>query len=231
MTMALTKEILEYTLGFPVNNLALYQQAFTHKSAANELQSFERLEFLGDSVISLVVARWLYESWPQEQEGFLTRLRTKLVSGRCLSKLAERLQLHRFIRMNERALTAGWHKNERIAEDVFEALIGAIYLDSGLVVARSFLLNLYQACIDFRELMTKNDNYKDCLMRWSQAHGYPLPEYDVINVHSAPGQKPVFEVAVTVNGATGRGKGTTKKMAQQEAACSALALLGVPENY
>lgn len=232
-----TKEALEYTLGFPVTNYALYEQAFVHKScASNELQSYDRLEFLGDAVINLVIARWLWELFPREQEGFLTKLRTRLVSGKCLSRLSARLELHRFIRMNDRALSAGYNKNPRIAEDVFEALIGAIYISEGLVVAREFLIRLYRTCINFTQLMTTNDNFKDCLMRWSQAKGHALPVYDVVAVH--PGrssdQKATFEVSVSMQGVpgiSGKGRGHTKKMAQQEAAKHALALLGVPETY
>ena len=227
----LTKDTLENTLGFRVTNFELYRQAFVHKSASNEFQqSFERLEFLGDSVISLVVTRWLYDSMPQEDEGVLTTMRTRLVSGRTLSKLAGKLALHRFVMMNERAMLAGWNRNERIAEDCFEALMGAIYLSEGLVFARDFLLTLYKTCIDFTELM-KNDNYKDCLMRWSQAQGHPLPEYVLLDVQSKYGQKPIFDVECTVNGVTGRGTGHTKKLAQQDAARAVLGLLGVSENY
>lgn len=227
----LTKEALEQTLGFRVTNFELYKQAFVHKSASNEFQqSFERLEFLGDSVISLVVTRWLYDSMPCEDEGVLTTMRTRLVSGKTLSKLAAKLALHRFVIMNERAMAAGWNKNERIAEDCFEALIGAMYLAEGLVFAREFLLTLYRTCIDFTELM-KNDNYKDCLMRWSQAHGYALPEYILINVQSQYGQKPIFTVECAVNGVTGRGQGHTKKLAQQDAAKAVLRVLGVSEDY
>lgn len=233
MTCPLTKEALESTLGFPVNNFAMYQQVFTHKSCANKFQpSYERLEFLGDSVISLCVARWLLESYPEEQEGVLTRLRTKLVSGKCLSKLGAHLQLHRFIQMNERALASGWNHNSRILEDVFEALIGAMYYSEGLVVARDFLLNLYQTCIDFTELH-REENYKDQLMRYTQSKAIPLPEYILLAVHPARGDgcKPTFEVTVTVEGKTGWGTGHTKKQAQQAAAKQTLRELNVPANF
>jgi len=229
--MVLTKESLEQTLGFKVTNFDLYRQAFVHKSASNEFQpSFERLEFLGDSVISLVVTRWLYDSMPHEDEGVLTTMRTRLVSGKTLSALACKLELHRFVIMNERAMLAGWNKNERIAEDCFEALLGAIYLSEGLVFAREFLLTLYRTCINFTELM-KNENYKDCLMRWTQAHGHPLPEYVLVRTQTKYGQKPLFEVTCTVQGVTGHGTGHTKKLAQQQAARDVLHLLGIPENY
>ena len=230
----LTREALEHTLGFQVSDFERYRQAFVHKSRATaELQSYERLEFIGDAVINLLVARWLYEWFPHEQEGFLTRLRTKLVSGKCLSRLAQGLQLHRFVQMNDRALSAGWQHNPRIQEDVMEALVGIIYLVEGLVVARQFLLTLYHQSINFDELMGE-ENYKDVLMRWTQAEGFPLPEYTVVSVHPPDGArfiKATFEISVTVNRCTGRGLGPTKKIAQQEAARQTLLRLGVPTNY
>lgn len=231
----LTQDALELTLGVQLTreNFHLYEQAFRHKSVANKFQpSYERLEFLGDSIISLCVARWLFESYPNEQEGVLTRVRTKLVSGACLSKLATHLQLYRFIQMNERAMAMNWNHNKRILEDVFEALIGAMYYSEGLVVARNFLLSLYNICIDFTELH-REENYKDQLMRYTQSKGMSLPEYRVIQTHPPCGEqtKPTFEIAVTVEGKTGVGMGHTKKQAQQSAAYKALRSLNIPTDY
>lgn len=235
MTTPLTQDALELTLGIQLTreNFHLYEQAFRHKSVANKFQpSYERLEFLGDSIISLCVARWLFESYPNEQEGVLTRVRTKLVSGTCLSKLARHLQLHRFIQMNERAMSMNWNHNSRILEDVFESLIGALYYSEGLVVARNFLLSLYTICVDFTELH-KEENYKDQLMRYTQSKGISLPEYWVLATHPPIGEetKPTFEIAVTVEGHTGNGTGHTKKQAQQMAAQHTLRLLGIPLDY
>lgn len=226
----LTKEALERTVGFPITKFELYHQAFVHKSCATpDSPSYERLEFIGDSVINLVVAKWLFDSFGQHQEGFLTKIRTKLVSGKCLSKLAAKLELHRFIMMNERGLSCGWHRNERILEDCMEALVGAIYLSEGLIVARTFLLNLYGACVNFDELMCE-ENFKDVLMRWTQANGLPLPEYVVVDMK--PGIKPLFEIHVQIDGVTyGSGKGHAKKIAQQEAARHTLSILCVPHNF
>ena len=228
---------LETLLGFRTTHSALYQQAFVHKSyASNTFKSNERLEFIGDAVINLIVTRWLYESWPAEQEGFLTKLRTRLVSGKCLSRLAQHLQLHRFVMMNERGLRNGFQHNARIQEDVLEALVGAIYLSEGLIVARQFLISLYQKCININELFNE-DNFKDTLMRWTQANGLPLPEYIIVTVHApredsmTQKQKPLFEISVTINGLMGVGFGCTKKIAQQEAAQKMLALLHVPADY
>jgi ribonuclease-3 len=235
MTQPLTQEALELTLGIPLTgeNFHLYVQAFTHKSVATKSHpSYERLEFLGDSIISLCVARWLFESYPNEQEGVLTRVRTKLVSGACLSKLAKYLHLHRFIQMNERAMLMNWNHNNRILEDVFESLIGALYYSEGLVVARNFLLTLYSICVDFKELH-KEENYKDQLMRYTQSKGISLPDYILKQTHAPCGDqtKPLFEISVTVEGKTGVGTGNTKKQAQQMAAYEALRSLGIPADF
>jgi ribonuclease III len=231
-TPVVDQKQLEQMLGFQVSNMGLFLQAFTHKSCASyEFASNERLEFIGDAVINLVTARWLFDSFPHEQEGFLTRLRTKLVSGKTLSKLAQHLRLDRFVQMNQRAMSCGWHTNPRIMEDCFEALMGALYLSEGLVVARQFLIAMYTACIDFQELIYNNENYKDQLMRYCQQMKSALPEYIVEAVRHQEGVKPTFLVAVTVLGKTGRGSGETKKKAQQEAARVTLRLLGVSEHF
>ena len=223
---------LQTMLGFPVTNFSVYVRAFTHKSrASDKFPSNERLEFIGDAVINLVTARWLFDAFPQHQEGFLTRLRTKLVSGKTLSRLAQALQLDRFVQMNQRAMSSGWHQNPRILEDCFEALMGAIYLSEGLVTARSFLIGMYTACVDINDLIYTQDNWKDQLMRYCQQMRHELPEYDVETVRRCEGAKPTFVVTVTVFGKTGRGSGHTKKVAQQEAARATLRLLGVPEHF
>lgn len=226
-----SQPVLQQMLGFPVTHLHLYVQACTHKSrASDKFPSNERLEFIGDAVINLVTARWLFDAFPQHQEGFLTRIRTKLVSGKTLSRLAKHLRLDQFVQMNQRAMSSGWHQNPRILEDCFEALMGAIYLSEGLVAARSFLIKMYTACIDFDDLVFTQDNWKDQLMRYCQQMRCALPDY-VEAVRHEEGAKPTFVVSVTVFGKTGCGKGHTKKVAQQEAARATLRLLGVPENF
>lgn len=223
---------LQRMLGFPVTQFDMYVRACTHKSRASEkFPSNERLEFIGDAVINLVTARWLFDAFPQHQEGFLTRLRTKLVSGKTLARLAQHLRLDRFVQMNQRAMSSGWHQNPRILEDCFEALMGAIYLSEGLVTARSFLIQMYSACIDLNDLIYTQDNWKDQLMRYCQQMRCELPEYEVETVRHQEGAKPTFVVTVTVFGRTGRGSGHTKKAAQQEAARATLRLLGVPDTF
>jgi ribonuclease-3 len=109
----------------------LYQRAFTHKSALKEYEqfteSFETLEFIGDSVLGFVITKFLFDRHESKQEGFLTKARTKLVRGETLAKIATKLGLEKLVIMDEKGMRNGWNNNPKILEDVFEALIGAIY--------------------------------------------------------------------------------------------------------
>ena len=217
-------------LGMPIRDPALYQSVFVHKSAARQLQerfpqldTYERLEFVGDSIINFVVARFLFDRYPDKREGWLTRIRTKLVSGQCLCVFAQKLRLQDYIVMNSMGMREGWNSNERILEDCFEALVGALYLDMGLLAAKMFLLGMIQRHVDFAEI-EKDDNYKDILMRYTQSRGVPLPMYQVLD--TAPGG---FTVQVLVDGSEcGRGWSKSKKQAEQCAAHQALLALQVP---
>lgn len=221
-TTTLDKSSLESVLGFRVNKFDLYIPVFTHKSAMRFVggDSYERYEFMGDAVINFVVAKLLYDMFPQADEGFLSKVRTKLVSGKCLSDLSFKLGLHRFVKMSERSLKSGYNTKPRILEDVFESLVGCVYLDLGLVSAKTFLLSVYQRFIDFTDIL-RNTNYKDGLMRYAHARGVPLPDYVI--VASTPQW---FVIDAVVHGVAGRGAGPSKKMAEQEAAKQLLQKLG-----
>lgn len=222
----LTQHALEQVLGFKVLDFSPYITVFTHKSAMKLTngESYERYEFIGDAVINFVVAKLLFDMYPGADEGFLTRVRTKLVSGKCLSKLAWQLGLHDFIIMNQRSMRHGFNTNPRILEDVFEALVGCIYLQNGMVSAKAFLLTTYQRFIDFNDVL-RDTNFKDGLMRYAQARGLPLPEYAVVKT-SPDASSTAFVVCATLNGISGQGAGGCKKQAEQEAARHLLHLLG-----
>lgn len=211
-------------LGIAVVNFDLYRPAFVHKSAASSLgcSSYERLEFLGDSILSFVVAKYLYDKLKGDDEGAMTRMRTKLVSGKTLAFLADRMQLHKYIVMNHRGKSQGWQHNKRIREDCFEAVVGAMYLDLGLCTVRNWFLALVETHIDVDELGAIEDNYKDQLMKLCQAEREPLPTYAVCN--DAVRDR-YFVVQVRLRGACGTGRGTSKKEAEQWAACNLLQIL------
>ena len=201
-------------VGTKVKSMELYQRAFTHKSALKRYSgltgSYETLEFMGDSVLGFIITRYLITRFPDEQEGFLTKARTKMVRGKTLCEISKLMGLDKLILMDEKGERNGWNTNEHIMEDVFEALVGAIYLDLGMVHTKQFIF----AAFDRMEVSLKDDNYKDQLMRWCQALKYPLPDYQVSGQMN--GQ---FFISVFVDGMNcGSGFASTKKQAEQNAA-------------
>jgi ribonuclease-3 len=219
MVTFLTKEKAESLIATKIKNLSLYQRAFTHKSALKEYEqfteSFETLEFIGDSVLGFVITKFLFDRYESRQEGFLTKARTKLVRGETLAKIALKLGLEQLVIMDEKGMRNGWNNNPKILEDVFEALIGAIYLDVGLLHAKEFILRIYQDpdMIDMNSIMV-DDNFKDKLMRHCQIQNWPLPEYRV-----AAHYEGLFYIDIYIqNLFRSRGVAKSKKQAEQNAA-------------
>jgi ribonuclease-3 len=197
----------------------LYQKAFTHKSALKEYEqlneSFETLEFIGDSVLGFVITKFLFDQYESKQEGFLTKARTKLVRGETLANIAKILGLEKMVVMDEKGMRNGWNNNPKILEDVFEALIGALYMDLGLLHAKEFVLRIYNdpKYIDLNLIMI-DDNFKDHLMRYCQLNNWQLPEYRVSGHHEG-----IFYIDIYVNGQfMSRGAAKSKKQAEQNAA-------------
>jgi ribonuclease-3 len=210
---------IEQLVGTKIKNLDLYQKAFTHKSALKEYEqfteSFETLEFIGDSVLGFVITKFLFDRYESRQEGFLTKARTKLVRGETLANIANTLNLNELVIMDEKGMRNGWNNNPKILEDVFEALIGAIYMDIGLIHAKEFILRIYQDpnFVDMNSIMV-DDNYKDHLMRHCQVNGWPLPEYRVVGHYEG-----LFYIDIFINdGCMSRGIAKSKKQAEQNAA-------------
>lgn len=217
---------IEKLVGFKINNVYLYKEAFIHKSAQRQHScSNERLEFLGDSVINLSVADFVYRSYPNEEEGFMTKLRTKLVNRYTLSFLAKQTNLDDFI-VTSRQINLKQTPNDKILEDAFEAFIGALYLDVGFEKSAHFVIDLMKRSINFKLLMV-DSNYKDILLRHSQKEFNTLPEY-VLDKTIGPPHDRVFFVSVNVNNEKyGNGEGTTKKQAEQNAAKDTLQKMNV----
>ena len=219
---SLDKSGVEKLIGTKVADLSLYQKAFTHKSALKRYileDSFETLEFIGDSVLGFIITKFLFDKFEDRQEGFLTKARTKLVRGETLASIARKLNLDNFVIMDEKGERNGWNRNLKVLEDVFEALIGAIYMDLGLLYAKRFVLDIFENSdyIDL-DMIHKDDNYKDQLMRYCQAKHVELPEY-LIESHI----NGVFKVTVTVeNAVIGIGDARNKRQAEQKAALMGL---------
>jgi ribonuclease-3 len=217
--MSVSKEQIEALIATKIKNLSLYQKAFTHKSALKEYEqfneSFETLEFMGDSVLGFIITKFLFDRHESKQEGFLTKARTKLVRSETLADIALKLGLNKLVLMDEKGLRNQWNNNPKILEDVFEALVGAIYMDLGLLHTKQFVLRIYQdpKYVDLNSIMV-DDNYKDHLMRYCQVNNLPLPEYRVVAHEDG-----VFFIDAMINNQyAGRGYAKSKKQAEQNAA-------------
>ena len=211
--------VRQYIPSFKVYNENIYTNAFVHKSAIRDVgcASNERLEFVGDSVLGLIIAKYLYEKYPNENEGFLTRVRTKIVSGQSLAKIAKHLCLDQFMIMNEKAMTNEWNTNPRILEDAMESLIGAIFLDHNLDIATSFVLQVVKTHIE-EEHMLKDTNYKDGLMKLFNSKSLSQPVY-TIKTENGPDHNKIFTVQILVEGkVVAEGFEKNKKQAEQKAA-------------
>lgn len=223
---------IETLVGTKVSNVSLYQRAFTHKSALknNEslLGSFETLEFIGDSVLGFVITKFLYDKFEHKQEGFLTKARTKLVRGETLSGIASKLGLQKWIIMDDKGLRNGWNHNPKILEDAFEALVGAIYMDIGLLHTKEFILRIYTdpSFVNLDTIMV-DDNFKDHLMRYCQVNNWELPDYRVSGHHEG-----IFYIDIYVqNSFFARGAARSKKQAEQNAARNYFQALSTYNSY
>ena len=219
-----------------VKNVIYYQRSLVHKSIYKAvkrysgekplqeylLQHNERLEFLGDSVLSLIVANYLFHKYPDKDEGFLTRIKTKLVNGTQLAKLAKTINLGKYILMSNHVANIKGRDSQKILEDAFEAFLAAIFNDLGFDAVNSFVLNIIDA-LDFNEILIE-DNYKDILLRYAQHDKIKpsTPEYTLISTDGPPHNR-TFTVAVVINGMQHcQGTGKSKKQAEQIAAFSTL---------
>jgi ribonuclease III len=224
----LTRKDIETIIQMRPVNLNHYKQAFVHKSVQKFIrgmdnppeymkESYERYEFLGDSVLNLIVANYLFTKFPNESEGLLTRLRTKLVNGKTLSLFAKKLDLGQFIVLSTNVEKINGRTNNRILEDIFEALICAIYLDLGFKRAETFIITTIERCIDFDKLL-QDDNYKDILLRFCQSKMKCIPTYITTNTEGPPHNR-VFTVTCIIQDINYKqGKGKCKKSAEQNAA-------------
>jgi ribonuclease-3 len=211
---------LKNLIGFYPQNLKLYDLAFIHKSASTidsqgKYVNNERLEFLGDAILGAIIADFLYNRFPQEDEGFLTKTRSKLVNRSFLTKLTYDMGLHVFIDSNT---TKNMDKSH-IYGDALEALIGAIYLDHDYQTAKYFVTKrILSQFVNLNEIEQNDSNFKSQLIEWSQKNKKEL-EFDTTEEFNDKSKQPKFIAVVKVeNKQIGRGVGTSKKEAQQNAA-------------
>lgn len=220
----------QQAIGYAFRQPRLLDEALTHKSHVNEIKDKgrkhnERLEFLGDAVLALVVSEHLAASFPSSTEGQLSKLKARLVSEAALAKAARRLNLGSLLRLGRgEELTQGREKNSLLA-DALEAMIAAIYLDGGLDPARAFILRAFARTLEDPHALhdeAVSQDYKTQLQEWCQKRFETLPQYVTVR-ESGPDHQKMFEVQLRIQGdILGVGVGRTKKEAEQMAAKHAL---------
>ncbi len=226
-------EPLERALGHRFADRALIDAALTHPSvaglergaaAAGRALAYERLEFLGDRVLGLVIAAWLLARFPTEREGTLARRHAALVRREALGRVAETLGLGAHLRLSPGEAGGGGRHNQTILADACEAVIGALFLDGGLVAAERFIYDHWAALID--EARPPPRDAKTALQEWAQARGRPLPAYRITR-QCGPAHKPEFEVTVEIAGeAPAVGTGPSRRHAEKAAATALLRRVG-----
>ena len=216
-------------VGYYPGKLSFYDNAFTHRSASRtdsqgNVVNNERLEYLGDAILGAVIADFLYNRFPQEDEGFLTKMRSKLVNRSILTNLTYDMGLNVYIDSNATNSVDKSH----IYGDTLEALIGAIYLDRGYDVARYFIIKrIIPKYIDLYELEQSDSNFKSKLIEWSQKTKR-LVRFETLEEYPNGSKQPKFvSIVIIDNNEAGKGTGSSKKEAQQNAARDSLSKLDI----
>jgi ribonuclease-3 len=250
--------------GVKFHNINIYRNAFVHKSYCTmknadfntgnikcpsdclplQEMSYERLEFLGDSILGMIVANYLYERFPDQNEGFLSKIRTKIVNGRMLGFLSDKIGFPKYAIISKQVEEANGRTNYKIMEDIFEAFIGAIYIDfqtqndnikmpdniklepisgAGFHIVQQWIIYIIENYIDFSELIRKKTNYKDMLVSYMQHHLQDTPNYYEINVVNKDSIK-IFTYCIKDRNKTvlATATGTSKKEAENNVSKEAL---------
>lgn len=211
--------------GYRPKNLKLFYEAVTHRSVsfhANDEVSNERLEFLGDAILDAIIAEFLFHRFPTEDEGYLTKVKSKVVSRKTLSEIGEELELRKILRYNKgRSINLS-----SLEGNAFEAIIGAIYLDSSYEITKKIIHHhIFRKYVDLNKILEEEIDFKSRLFIWSQKRRLQL-EFIVLKEENRHGSW-FYEVVVSVNGVKyGMGNGNSKKIAEQAAAKETLTLMG-----
>lgn len=215
---------LQASLGYHFRQQELLTEALTHRSAQG--RNNERLEFLGDSALNFVIADELFQRCPSESEGVLSRLRASLVNRTSLAQLARKLELGEYLRLGSGEIKSGGHRRESILADTLEAVLGAVYLDTGFNPCRELILRLYEARLEQLPTAAELKDAKTRLQEYLQGRRQPLPVYEVLEV-SGKAHDQLFRVecAVTGSGLQTEGQASSRRQAEQVAAEAMLTLL------
>ena len=216
---------LEAAIGYRFKNISLLQNALTHSSYANErwhnsLLSNERLEFLGDAILGMTVAKYLYQNFPDRPEGELTRMRADMVCEQTLAKVAAKIELGRHLMLGNGEEQGGGRNRNSILADAVESVIAACFLDGGMEAAQQFIDRFILVEVPVRRM--HNADYKTALQELVQQKKNQVLSYALIG-ESGPDHDKKFDVEVKLNGTVvGTGSGSSKKRAEQDAARVAL---------
>lgn len=239
--------LTSYDINESFRDISIYRKAFVHKSYCTrknenflngnincpddclplQEESNERLEFFGDSILNLTVADYLFERYPDENEGFLTRMRTKLVNGKMLAFLSKKIGFNKFILLSKQIEDNDGRYNLNILEDAFEAFIAAIYLDFGTIgfeIAKSWIINVIESNLDFSELIKQNTNYKDMFLKYYQQNFSCMPKFYEMSIDNTNTNSKIYTICIkdNDNNILSIGKGNNKKEAENDAAKIAL---------
>jgi len=223
---------LESLIGYRFSDRELLRLSLTHRSIARSADqstpSNERLEFLGDSVLGLVIAHQLFKRHPDLSEGDLTKQKAMLVNEATLSSVAIEIGLNRFIFISAEEEKSGGRERPSIVSDAFESIIGAVFLDGGLAAARSLVLDTIYSRKAVILADDSQRNYKGDFLEMMQARAVGMPRYEIVS-ETGPDHDKTFSVIVTVAGEeVGSGTGSSKKEAEQKAAAEALRRMEEP---
>jgi ribonuclease-3 len=238
----------KYDINRSINDINTYRKAFVHKSYCTrknenflngntkcpqdclplQEESNERFEFFGDSILNITAAHYLFERYPDENEGFLTRMRTKLVNGKMLAFLSEKVGFYKYILISRQIEESEGRMNTNILEDAFEAFIAAIYIDfgeHGFEIAKEWIINVFEYYLDFSDLIKQNNNYKDIFLKHYQQNFSCMPKFYEMNIDTnSINNSKIYTVCIKDkdNNIISIGKGQNKKEAENDAAKIAL---------
>lgn len=221
---------IEQTIGYTFSDKSLLSKALTHSSAVDDrILSNERLEFLGDSVLAVVICQALFERFPQYLEGDLTKIKSKLVSRDTCARLCGRLGLQEFLTVGK-GMVSNRALSGSLAAGVLETIIAAIHLDGGLDPSRDFILRIFSPLIERSDAEQDQGNFKSLLQQYSQEQFSATPSYVLLD-EKGPDHNKCFELGVVINDQHFQSAwGTNKKEAEQKAALNALVELDVLER-
>lgn len=212
---------LEKVFDLEFSNPKLLERALTHRSRSHE--NYERLEFLGDSVLGFVVAEELYKRFPNTPEGKLSRMRSFVVRKETLARISRSMKLQEYLQLGEGELKSGGFNRDSILSDGLEAIIGAVYIDQGLEAARAFIRRCFDEVLTSLTVDTVYKDSKSRLQEYLQQRGEPVPAYDIVSISGEPHNQ-TFQVAcrVSISPEPYTGIGSSRRSAEQRAAKLAL---------